>query len=198
MNLRGELFAAWYTEFVEVIRTSAIGYPLRDASLAGDLRSWTASLTQAVVMSCQQMKWQAAGLAHPLDLLPKSGQEYLSLDVMGFDSASSSGRWPMPIAAFELENHKTDDRVAYSLWKLLCVQTKLRVVFAFRPDWDTGRESVRSIGKDVIESLSMQQLHDLAGDTAMIFGNRGSGSHFPDGFFKCYLLDKELKQFTKA
>lgn len=196
--IRGELFAAWYTEFVEVIRTSAIGYPLRDASLASDLRSWTSSLTQAVVLSCQRMQWQAAGLAHPLDLLPKSGQEYLSLDVMGFEPSSSSGRWPMPVAAFELENHKTDDRVAYSLWKLLCVQTKLRVVFAFRPDWDTGRESVRSIGQDVIQSLSMQQLHDLSGDTAMIFGNRGSGSHFPDGFFKCYLLDKELKQFTKA
>lgn len=195
---RGELFAAWYIEFVEVIRTSSIGYPLRDASVAGALKAWTTSLTKAVVLSCERMQWKAAGKSHSLDLLPKAGQEYLSLDVMGFDPASCSGRWPMPIAAFELENHKTDERVAYSLWKLLCVQTKLRVVFAFRPDWDAGRESVRLISQDVIQSLSMQQLHDLAGDTAMIFGNRGSGSHFPDGFFKCYLLDKELKQFTKA
>jgi len=195
---RGELLAAWYTEFVEVIRTSSIGYPLRDASVAGDLKAWTSSLTKAVVLSCEKMEWKAAGKSHKLDLLPKAGQEYLSLDVMGFDPTSICGRWPMPVAAFELENDRTDDRVAYSLWKLLCVQTKLRVVFAFRTDWDTGRDSVRSIGQDVIQSLSMQQLHDLSGDTAMIFGNRGSGSYFPDGFFKCYLLDKELQQFTKA
>lgn len=195
---RGELLAAWYTEFVEVIRTSSIGYPLRDASVAGDLKAWTSSLTKAVVLSCEKMEWKAAGKSHKPDLLPKAGQEYLSLDVMGFDPTSICGRWPMPVAAFELENDRTDDRVAYSLWKLLCVQTKLRVVFAFRPDWDTGRDSVRSIGQDVIQSLSMQQLHDLSGDTAMIFGNRGSGNYFPDGFFKCYLLDKELKQVTKA
>ena len=195
---RGELFAEWYAEFVEVVRTSSVGYPLRDASVDGDLKAWTTSLTKAVVLACKQMKWKAAGKAHKLDLLPKAGQEYLSLDVMGFDAESACGRWPLPIAAFELENDKNDDRVAYSLWKTLCVQAELRVVFAFRPDWDAGRESVRSIGRDVIHSLSMQQLHDLAGDTAMIFGNRGSGNHFPDGFFKCYLLDKELKQFTKA
>lgn len=196
--MRGELFASWQAAFVEVIRASSIGEPLREASQAADLKAWTASLTKAVVRSCESMQWKAAGLRHKLDLLPQKGQEYLSLDVMGFDPESMQGRWPMPTAVFELENNRKDDRVAYSLWKVLCVKARLRVVFAFRPDWDAGRSSVAAIGKDVIGSLSEQQLHDLQGDTAIIFGNRGEGEHFPDGFFKCYLLDRELRRFNKA
>lgn len=196
--MRGDLFALWQAAFVEVIRTSSIGGPLREASQAADLKAWTASLTKAVVRSCESMQWKAAGLKHKLDLLPKAGEEYLSIDVMGFDPESMNGRWPMPCAVFELENDRTDDRVAYSLWKVLCVKAQLRVVFAFRSDWDAGRNSVAAIGKDVIGSLSLQQLHDLRGDTAMIFGNRGEGEHFPDGFFKCYLLDRELKKFVKG
>ena len=198
MVRNGELFTSWLVDFVEVIRDSTVGYPLRDASLAGDLKAWTSSLTKAVVLSCERMQWRAAGKAHKLELLPKAGQEYLSLDVMGFDPGSLCGRWPLPVAAFELENHPTDDRVAYSLWKVLCVKVDLRVVFAFRTDWDTSSRSVEAIADDVIGSLSLQQLHDLTGDTAMIFGNRGNAGNFPDGFFKSYLLDKEFKRFIKA
>ena len=196
--MRGELFTSWHAAFVEVIRASSIGDPLREASQKAKLRAWTASLTAAVVQSCERMQWKAAGLKHKLDLLPQEGQEYLSLDVMGFDPESMNGRWPMPTAVFELENNKKDDRVAYSLWKVLCVKAPLRVVFAFRPDWDAGKRSVAAIGKDVINSLSAQQLHDLRGDTAIIFGNRGESADFPDGFFKCYLLDRELGRFNKA
>ena len=196
--MKGELFTSWHTAFVEVIRASSIGDPLRDASVAGKRKAWTASLTAAVVQSCQRMQWQAAGQKHKLELLPQHGQEYLSLDVMGFDSNAAKGRWPMPVAVFELENDRTDDRVAYSLWKVLCVKAPLRVVFAFRTDWEAGRKSVQNIGQDLIGSLSPQQLHDLRGDTAIIFGNRGEGEHFPDGFFKCWLLDTERGKFERA
>jgi len=196
--MKGELFASWHAAFVEVIRTSAIGEPLREASLAADLKAWTESLTTSVVQSCSKIGLIAAGKSHQLDLLPKQGQEYLSLDVMGFDQQAAHGRWPMPTAIFELENDKKDDRVAYSLWKVLCVKARLRVVFAFRPNWEAGRSSVAAIGDDVINSLSQLQVDDIRGDTAIIFGNRGEGEHFPDGFFKCYLLDTELKKFIKA
>lgn len=195
--MKRNLFTSWHRAFVEVIRASTLGNPLRDASLASDLKAWTSSLTAAVVQACQSMGWRAAGRKHKLELLPKPGQEYLSLDVMGFDPESMLGRWPMPIAVFELENHRTDDRVAYSLWKVLCVKAQLRVVFAFRTNWAASRDSVTSIAKDVIGSLSTEQLHDLRGETAIVFGNRGEGEVFPDGFFKSWLLDKELGRFEK-
>ena len=37
-----------------------------------------------------------------------------------------------PVAIFELENCGDEDRIAYSLWKLLCVKAELRVVFCYR------------------------------------------------------------------
>ena len=86
-------------------------------------------------------------VAAVFDELPQPGQEYLSMDVMAFSGSPVSGRWRLPIAAFELENHRTDDRVGYSLWKVLCLRTDLRVVFAFRRDWEESRRSVEAIGR---------------------------------------------------
>jgi hypothetical protein len=65
-------------------------------------------------------------------------------------AGTSSIRWPLPLAAFELENHAKDDRVAYSLWKVLCLRVGLRVVFAYRPDWERSRQLVNAVAADVI------------------------------------------------
>ena len=63
-------------------------------------------------------RMEAAGKANKCTRLPKEGQEYLSIDVMAFP-AGPAPSWPFPLAVFELENQY--QRVAYSLWKVLCI-----------------------------------------------------------------------------
>ena len=172
--------------------------PLKTAALAEDLKTWTACLTSSVVASCRQLGWPAAAKGHRLEELPQAGQEYLSLDVMAFPAESGPGRWRLPIAVFELENHRTDDRVAYSLWKVLCVQAPLRVVFAFRRDSEAGRRSVNAICEDVIGSLSAGDRAALTGEIVLAIGNRGEGDTFPWGYFKFWKLDLNVGHFEKV
>jgi hypothetical protein len=190
-------FDPWRSAFLNVVQNPEVAAPLKTASLTEDLKTWTSCLTSAVVASCRQLGWLAAAKGHRLDELPQPGQEYLSLDVMAFLSSPAAGRWRLPIAAFELENHRTDDRVGYSLWKVLCLRTDLRVVFAFRRDWEESRRSVDAIGRDVIGSLTVPERIAVNGDTALIIGNRGDGETFPWGYFKIWLLDTNVGRFEK-
>jgi hypothetical protein len=191
-------FESWRVAFLSVIQEPPTAAPLKAASLAEDLKAWTAYLTSAVVASCGQLGWPAAGKGHRLAELPQAGQEYLSIDVMAFPGATDGRRWQLPMAVFELENHRTDERVAYSLWKVLCVRSQLRVVFAFRREWEGSRRSVDAICRDVVGSLSPSERTGITGDTAMVIGNRGEGETFPWGYFKFWLLDANLGRFEKV
>jgi hypothetical protein len=190
------LFQRWKPAFLRHLQDSGTATPLKEAAIAGQLADWTRHLTTTVVRSCEVLGWQAAGKGHRLALLPQAGQEYLGIDVMAFVSGELS-RWPLPLAAFELENHANDNRVGYSLWKVLCLQVGLRVVFAYRPDPERSRELVRVLAEDVIGSMSANQLRGLNGATVLIVGNRGEGDTFPDGYFKYWLLNADLGRFEK-
>jgi hypothetical protein len=191
-------FDPWRAAFLNVVQEPEVTAQLKAASLAEDLKTWTSCLTSAVVTSCRQLGWIAAAKGHRLDDLPQPGQEYLNMDVMTFSGSPIAGRWRLPIAVFELENHRTDDRVGYSLWKVLCVRSDLRVVFAFRRDWEESRRSVEAICRDVIGSLAVAERMAVAGETALIIGNRGDGESFPWGYFKMWLLDTNVGRFEKV
>lgn len=190
-------FEVWRAAFLTVVQEPEVAAPLKEAALAEDLKTWTRCLTAAVVASCRQLGWLAAAKGHRLAELPQPGQEYLNMDVMAFPSAPAPGRWRLPVAAFELENHRTDDRVGYSLWKVLCLRAELRVVIAFRRDWEQSRCSVDAIGRDVVGSLGVAERMAIAGETALIIGNRGDGETFPWGYFKMWLLDMNVGRFEK-
>ena len=194
--MSGSLFQQWQPAFLQQVQDPSTATPLKDAAINAQLAAWTTCLTTAVVRSCESLGWQAAGKGHPLALLPQAGQEYLGIDVMAF-AGTPSVRWPFPIAAFELENHAKDDRVAYSLWKVLCLRVGLRVVFAYRPDWERSRELVNAIGADVIGALQPEQRTALRGQTVLVVGNRGEGETFPWGYFKFWMLDANLGRFEK-
>jgi hypothetical protein len=191
-------FQQWREDFLTVVQQPDSAAPLKAASLAEDLRSWTTCLTTAVVESCHRINWQAAAKGHRFEDHPQVGQEYLSIDVMAFSGNASGGRWRMPVAAFELENHRTDNRVAYSLWKVLCLRTELRVVFAFRRDWEESRQTVDAVCRDVVGSLSAAERMSVSGETVLVIGNRGEGETFPWGYFKWWLLDTNLGRFDKV
>lgn len=117
---------------------------------------------------------------------------------MALSPDATPGRWRFPVAVFELENDRTDDRVAYSLWKVLSVRAPLRVVFAFRRDWEAGRRSVGAICEDVIGSMPVGDRSALTGEVVLAIGNRGDGETFPWGYFKFWKLDLNIGRFAKV
>jgi len=189
-------FQEWQPAFLKQVQDPSSAALLKEAAINGRLAAWTACLTTAVVASCHDLGWRAAGKGHKLDLLPKAGQEFLGIDVMAF-TESEADRWPFPLAAFELENSPSDDRVAYSLWKVLCLRVPLRIVFAYRPDWQQGRELVQRVCKDVIETKPTEWRAGQRGQTALVVGNRGEGETFPFGYFKFWMLNNNLGRFEK-
>ena len=191
------LFDSWQAAFHDVMDDPVVAAPLKAASLAVDLKLWTTCLTSAVVSSCKTLHWTAAAKGHLLTESPKPGQEYLNIDVMAFEPRPETVRWALPIAVFELENARTDTRIAYSLWKVLCVRARLRVVFVFRRDWESSRDTVNAVCEDVIGGMSIADRMEIEGETLLIVGNRGDGGTFPWGYFKCWQLDANLGRFEK-
>jgi len=188
----------WREVFLTTVQSFENAGPLKDASLAGRLAGWTKLLTAVLVQSCQGIGWSAAAKGHPLSLLPQLGQEYLGMDVMAFEPTASQGpSWQFPLAVFELENSRDDDRVAYSLWKVLCLSCRLRVVFAYRRDWDQGRHLVNELARTVVGAMSIQQRNELNGETLLVIGSRGEGDNFPWGYFKLWELSTNLGRFEK-
>jgi len=190
----------WYAAFMDTLQRHEASRPLKEAAAADRLSDWTKALTGIVVDVCQQMGWQAAAKWHRADVLPISRSEYLALDAMVFDvgASPSSAAWPFPAAVFELENSRQDDKVAYSLWKVLCVRTRLRVVFCYRRDVAAGSALVRHLANTVVGSLPIKERVNLVGETLLIVGSRAEKSTFPYGFFKDWMLDKNTGRFARG
>jgi hypothetical protein len=133
---------------------------------------------------------------HRSSLLPVPREEYLSLDVVAFE-ATGDRRWRFPVAVFELENSLADDRVAYSLWKVLCVRSQLRVVFCYRQDAAEGSKLVRHLSAEVARAMEIPERTILGGDTLVVVGSRDETTAFPYGFFKDWLFDANLGRFGR-
>jgi hypothetical protein len=129
-------------------------------------------------------------------MLPVVRSEYLALDAVAFEVGQNGtpSRWPFPVVVFELENSRQDDKVAYSLWKVLCVRALLRVIFCYCRDVAAGSTLVGHLADTVVGSLSIQERVDLVGETLLIVGSRAEESTFPYGFFKDWILDKNTGQ----
>jgi hypothetical protein len=186
----------WRHRLFRILETTDSGKPLKEAALAGKLGDWTRHLTGSVVAACGVMGWRAAAKGHLGDVLPVARNEYLSLDVIAFPE--SEARWPSPVAVFELENSKDDDTVGYSLWKVLCVRTSLRVVFAYRRDVEEGTTLVGRLTESLIGGLSIADRLAIKGETSLIIGNRGSAETFPYGYFKAWTLDTNTGRFDRV
>ncbi len=188
----------WWEQFLKQVQESDRAVPLKEASLSENLTDWTRLTTEAVVRACESLGWEAAARGHRLNRLPEPASEYLALDAMAFPSRDSSDvRWPLPVAVFELENSPRDDRVAYSLWKVLCVRAPLRMVYAYRSDWEQTRSLMDHLATNVVASLSPAQRLALDGETAVVTGSRGESETFPHGYFKLWLLDTNLGKFDR-
>ncbi|HEX5716664.1 MAG TPA: hypothetical protein VF179_10940, partial [Thermoanaerobaculia bacterium] len=157
----------------------------------------TAALTGIVVGTFPKMGWCGAARGHRSDLLPIPRSEYLSLDVVAFEVAGDR-RWRFPVGVFELENSLADDRVAYSLWKVLCVRASLRVVFCYRRDPSQGAELVRHLADQVVKAMEIPTRAGLGGETLVVVGSRSETATFPYGFFKDWTLDVNTARFRRT
>ena len=189
------LTARWTSEFFTALQEDrANADELKAAAVDADLARWTALLTTAVVRSYEQLGWQAAGKGHRCNALPVGRNEYLSQDVMAFPP--SSQRWRFPVAVCELENSANKARVAYSLWKVLCVRCSLRTVFCYSPEAGAGPAFVASLG-EVVDAMSLSDRAALEGETLVVVGSRSDGGTFPYGFFQMWKLNSNTGRFER-
>ncbi len=188
-----DLRERWRAAFWNTLQRHHTAALLKEASLQGRLGDWTTALTDGVVATCEAMGWQAAAKGHPLDLLPEARHEYLAMDVMAF--APSGANWRFPGAAMELENSRNDARIAYSLWKVLCVRANLRVVYCYRRQAEQGAALVHWMGHEVIGALTITERMNMEGETLVVVGSRDETTTFPYGFFRWWMLDSDLGQF---
>ena len=188
--------ADWYACFIDTVQKHEAAGPLREAAIRGQLGRWTEALTTVVCATCDAVGWEASAKGHISKLLPVPRSEYLVLDVVAFE-ASGDRRWRFPVAAFELENSKADDRVAYSLWKVLCIRAQLRVVFCYRRDADEGNALVRHLSEQVAHAMELQDRAALTGDTLLVVGSRSEAATFPYGFFKNWLFNANVGKFSR-
>ena len=166
---------------------------LKSASLEGHLGRWTKSLTGCVLTTCHESGLRASARGHECELLPVRRSEYLALDVMAFPAGDK--RWLFPMAVMELENSQDEDKIAYSLWKVLCVRAELRIVFCYRKDASAAPALIQHLRTEVTDAMGLQGRLNLAGRTFVVVGSRNEADTFPFGFFKWWELNTHTGRF---
>lgn len=149
---------------------------LKGAAHGYVLRPWTELLTSAVGRACGSLGWEVAAKGVGKSPLPFPGFECLGIDVTAFERGNG---WRPAIAAFELENANSFDKVAYSLWKVASVKTRLAGLFCFRRAPEDVSEVVGRLASEVMRSLP-----DFKGELLLVVGTRGAAETFPDGYFR--------------
>lgn len=182
----------WQATFMQTIQQREVGNTLQQAARSGELSQWTKALTQAIVTACQEMGWQASGKGHPLELLPVDTNEFLAMDVTAF--AGSARRWHLPIAVMELENQPA--RVPYSLWKVLCVRSQLRVVFGYSQTSTERVSMINTLKNEVVRAIEPSQRMQIEGSTLVAVGSRDDAEQFPYGYFKWWHLENNTGTFS--
>jgi len=169
---------------------------LRDASINRELRRWTVALTRVVVRSMEALDLTAAARQNAGTALPLTQQEYLGQDVMAFRPGPRG--WRFPIIVAELENAPDDRRVAYSLWKTLCIRCELRIVFCYRPEPADSAELLAVLASDVVRELPISDRARLDGETIVVVGSRDEAATFPNGFFQSWKLNTNTGRFERV
>ena len=189
------LIKSWRNAFFNEVQDHDVARKLKESALTERLTDWTSALTDAVVASCKQVGWRASARAHKLELLPIHLSEYLSLDVVAF--ADAAKRWRFPVAIMELENQLRDEAIGYSLWKLLCVRSSLRIVFCYRRTGKDAASLLRYLQNEVVGAMDLQGRLKLEGETVVVIGCRDEAATFPYGFFKWWELENNTGKFEQ-
>ncbi len=190
------LASRWLGQFhASLENDGATSMELRDAALQAQLRRWTTALTKIVVRSLEALGLTAAAKQNAGRALPLAQQEYLGQDVMAF--AAGPPAWRFPVAVAELENAPDDTRVAYSLWKILCVRCQLRIVVCYRPELAAAGPLAAMLAASVVGEMPVSERTRLEGETLVVVGSRNEASTFPHGFFQAWKLNTNIGRFER-
>jgi hypothetical protein len=190
------LATKWARQFYATLVADRVAAEeLRDASLRSDLARWTTALTGLVACSFEGIGLSPTAKGFRCAVLPVKRNEYLGQDVMAFSAAATG--WSFPVAVCELENSASDDLVAYSLWKVLCVRCALRIVFCYRPQTDVAGPLIGELATTVVEAIPITERATLLGDTLVIVGSRNEADTFPYGFFQSWKLNSNTGRFER-
>lgn len=181
------LASLWREKFMQTVQQHDLAAQLKEASRQGK-RTWTMNMTHAVMQTCKEIGWEAAAKGYQGMSLPVSRSEYLSVDVTAF--VPGTERWPFPVAVMELENQQVDSYIAYNLWKLLCIQAELRVVYCYRREAEQGRALMQLLSEEVVGALPVARRTTLVGETIVVVGSYAAAETFPYGFFRWWQLEK--------
>ncbi len=194
--MSGSLAARWLAQFHGALDGDPeISIELRDASIRRELKRWTTALTRAVVRSIEALSLTPAARQNAGTALPLTQQEYLGQDVMAFDPGPRG--WRFPIIVAELENAPDDRRVAYSLWKTLCIRCELRIVFCYRAEPTAAPLLVTTLATEVVRELPISDRARLDGETIVVVGSRNEAATFPNGFFQAWKLNTNTGRFGR-
>lgn len=188
--MKSNLASQWQSQFFEILQDSAYATPLQQAGAQKRLGDWTSALTTVVVKTCEALGWQASAKGYPLDLIPIDTQEYLNLDVTAF---ATHRLWSFPVAVMELENQQ--GRTPYSLWKVLCVRTALRIVFCYCETSEERVTLVRELHQEILQRINPRDRLEIRGETLIAVGSREDIQTFPYGYFKWWQLDQNTGTF---
>jgi hypothetical protein len=152
-------------------------------------------LTTVVVRTFEALDMPTTAKGHLCSVLPIKQQEYLGQDVMAFPAGSDG--WQFPAAVCELENSASDDRVAYSLWKVLCIRCQLRVVFCYRAEPRVGVPLLIWLSTSVVKPIPVGERARVEGETLVVVGSRNEADTFPYGFFQAWKLNTNTGLFER-
>jgi hypothetical protein len=99
---------------------------------------------------------------------------------------------------FELEHQMKPGRDEDSLWKVLNVVAQLRVVVAYRPEWEAANALPGELAASVVRSMPMDRWSTLEGETLLVIGSRSDGGSFPWGYFRFWRFDRGVGRFARA
>lgn len=177
------------TKFMQELEHFQKARQLQEASVKGDLLKWTKLLTDVVVNTCNNLGWETAAKGHKYYGLPEARNEYLTIDVTAFKEREKV--WRFPHAVFELENQQDPARIQYSLWKVLCVNADIKIVFCYRKDPSEVSKLIENLNDDVLGEVDIQKID---GEIIVVVGVRGEAETFPYGFFEWRRYDSIIKK----
>jgi hypothetical protein len=193
--MRDDLRERFRTAFFESLRCHEHAHLLKQAAQGQRLGIWTRELTTVTVVTCERLEWKASAKGYRLELLPLPKCEYLGIDVVAFPEGPM--RWRFPAALIELENSQAEDRIAYSLWKVLAVRANLRVVFCYRPKSDLAPSLINHLREEVVDAMGLAGRSKLEGQTLVVVGNRNESETFPYGYFTWWDLNTNTGRFER-
>lgn len=154
--MRGRL---WLETFIEVLKES------EDKLDDSTDEKWTESM--GLVMHKVGEKLHCG--VYEKDQKPQTGRkaEYLGIDFMFFYK-SEEDKWVLPIAIIEHENDFDQEKIEYSLWKILCVRSPVKALICYQSDTNNVA-LLRQHLEDVIWKGNLMRGSD--GDLMVIIGD---------------------------